>query len=168
MENFSQILQQNLAVVVLALAVVAIAATILALANSSRISTIVGRFAWVTGDGASSPDTLETLLKTVQSNQRSIGVINATLEKTIEEARTHLRHMGIVRYDAFEGIAGHQSFSLCILDDHRNGVLMTSLVGREFSRSYAVEISEGSPSRKLGDEETAALSKALEAAASDR
>jgi hypothetical protein len=50
-----------------------------------------------------------------------------------------------------------------MLDDLRNGVLITSLVGREFSRSYAVEVKDGQPSRKLGDEETAALQKALEA-----
>jgi hypothetical protein len=160
-ESITSFLTQYLGPVMVVLALVAIVALVVALGNASRIRSIAGRFAWVTGDGVGSPDTLETLLRTVQSNQRTIGVINSTLERVVEDGKTHMRRMGLVRYDAFEGIAGHQSFSLCLLDDHHNGVLISSLVGREFSRSYAVEIKGGTPSRKLGDEETAALSEAL-------
>lgn len=161
MQNLTSILSHNLSIVVTVLAVLAVVAIATAVANASRIRSITGRFAWVTGEGGGSPDTLDALLRTVQSNQRAIGVINSTLERVAEDGKTHLRRVGMVRYDAFEGIAGHQSFSLCILDDHRDGVLITSLVGREFSRSYAVEIKAGAPSRKLGDEEAAALQNAL-------
>lgn len=161
MDSINSLLTQNLVIVVAALVVVTVVAVIAAAVNASRIRTLSGRFAWVTGDGAGGPDTLDALLKTVQSNQRTIGVINSTLEQVIEEGKTYLRRIGMVRYDAFEGIAGHQSFSLCLLDEHRDGVLITSLVGREFSRSYAVEIKAAAPSRKLGDEEAAALQAAL-------
>lgn len=162
MENLNSLISQNIGVVAIALGGMALIALLLAAGATSRLRSLAGRFAWVTGDGSGSPDTLDALLKTVVSNQRTIGVINSTLEKAIEDARGHIRRIGMVRYDAFEGIAGHQSFSLCMLDDLRNGVLITSLVGREFSRSYAVEVKDGQPSRKLGDEETAALRKALE------
>lgn len=160
-QNLTDILTRNLSVTFIALAALGVVAVAIALANASRIRAITSRFAWVTGEGSGSPDTLDALLRTVQSNQRAIGVINSTLEQVVEDGKTHMRRVGLVRYDAFEGIAGHQSFSLCLLDEHRNGVLITSLVGREFSRSYAVEIKAAAPSRKLGDEEAAALQSAL-------
>lgn len=161
MDSVTQLLTQNLGAVAIVLFVLVIAALAVAVANAARIRSISGRFAWVTGEGGGSPDTLDALLKTVESNQRTVGVVKATLEQVIEENKSHLKRVGLIRYNAFEGVAGHQSYSLCLLDEHLNGVLVSSLVGNQFSRSYAVEISEGQPSRKLGDEETIALRRAL-------
>jgi hypothetical protein len=160
-EEFSSVISQNIGVFVIALAVVAVVALLVAAVTMSRLRSITQRFAWVTGDGAGSPDTLETLLKAVQSNQANIGGLRSTLDRVVEDGRSHFKRAGLVRYDAFEGIAGKQSYSLCLLDDNRNGVMVSSLVGHGFSRSYAVEIKGGEPSRKLGDEEASALTEAM-------
>lgn len=161
MEGINDILAQNLAVIFIALAVVAVVALLIAAVNTSRIRSITGRFAWVTGAGAGSADTLDALLKALQSSQQDITSIQSTLADVIEQGKTHLRRVGLVRYDAFEGIAGKQSYSLCLLDDNHNGVLLSSLVGHGFSRSYAVQIVKGQAARKLGDEESHALRVAL-------
>lgn len=161
MEDVSNILVQNLAVVVITLAVVAVVALLIAAVNTSRIRSITGRFAWVTGDGGGSPDTLDALLKAVQTNQKKIDSIRSTLDGVVENGKTHFRRVGLVRYDAFEGIAGKQSYSLCLLDDNHDGVMVSSLVGHGFSRSYAVAIVKGAAGRKLGDEESDALREAL-------
>jgi hypothetical protein len=71
------------------------------------------------------------------------------------------KYMGIVRYNAFEGVAGQQSYSLCILDENKTGILISNLVGTNFSRGYAVDIKNGEPSRPLGDEEGAAVKEAM-------
>ena len=34
-------------------------------------------------------------------------------------------------------------YSLCLLDDNRNGLIISSLVGNNFSRGYAIEIKDG-------------------------
>ena len=41
-----------------------------------------------------------------------------------------VRRVGLVRYDAFEDVGGRLSFSCALLDDHGNGVVMTSINGR--------------------------------------
>ncbi len=46
------------------------------------------------------------------------------------EARDALRHLAVVRYDAFGDMGGHLSWSLALLDDGGNGVVLTSIHGR--------------------------------------
>jgi hypothetical protein len=69
--------------------------------------------------------------------------------------------IGLVKYNAFEDIGGMQSYSLCLLTREKNGVILTNLVGRNSTRGYALEVTEGNPSRKLSDEEQRALETAL-------
>lgn len=141
-----------------ALGVVGIAIGVFALVKLRAIS---GRFAWVTGKDAASVDTLPTLLASVEGNQRDIRELQGEFKAASVEARTHFKRMGIVRYNAFEGVAGQQSYSLCLLDENQNGILISNLVGTNFSRSYAVEVKTGEPARPLGEEEKEALATAI-------
>lgn len=160
MENLNQILIDNLAVVVLVVGAVAVVALLLAVANVSRVGSISRRFAWVRGDTDASVDTLDALLRALEKHGTDITSLKSTLEQTVANNRSHLQHVGLIRYDAFDGLAGQQSYSLCMLDDKRDGVLISNLVGRDFSRSYAIEIVDGQAPRKLGDEEAQALAAA--------
>ncbi len=126
-----------------------------------RLRAISGRFAWVTGKDAATVDTLPTLLAAVDENQRNIRDLQAEFKVASVESRTHFKKMGIVRYNAFEGVAGQQSYSLCLLDENQNGILISNLVGTNFSRSYAVEVKTGEPARPLGEEEKEALATAI-------
>jgi hypothetical protein len=147
----------SLVLAVGALGVVGLVIGILALVKLRAIS---GRFAWVTEKDASSVDTLPTLLAAVEANQRDIRDLQSEFKLASIESRTHFKRMGIVRYNAFDGVAGQQSYSLCLLDENRNGILISNLVGTNFSRSYAVEVKTGEPARPLGEEEKEALANA--------
>ena len=145
-------------VVLTGLAVVGLAVGLMA---SFRVRAISRRFAWAAGKDSSGVDTLPALLRAVESNQRDIASLKTAFDQAIVEARTHFKYMGIVRYNAFDGVAGQQSYSLCLLDENKTGILISNLVGSNFSRGYAVEIKTGEPSRPLGEEETAALVAAM-------
>lgn len=140
-----------------AVAVVALVVGAMAFVAVNRMSR---RFAWVSGGDSSGVDTLPALLRAVEKNQHDIDAIRTTLEALIAESRTHFKRLGIVRYNAFDGVAGQQSYSLCLLDENHNGILISNLVGTNFSRGYAVEIKSGEPARPLGEEETQALKNA--------
>jgi hypothetical protein len=73
-----------------------------------------------------------------------------------------IQHVGMVRYDAFQDVGGHISFSLALLDEQRNGVVVSVLNGREGSRGYAKTIQGGRSSLPLSEEEERALAQALE------
>lgn len=127
----------------------------------SRARAISKRFSWATGQDAGSVDTLPALMRSVENNQRDVALLKETFQAAAVEGRTHFKYMGIVRYNAFEGVAGQQSYSLCILDENKTGILISNLVGTNFSRGYAVDIKNGEPSRPLGDEEGAAVKEAM-------
>lgn len=131
---------------------------ILGIAALVRVRAISGRFSWLTDK--SSLDSLPKLLAAVENNGRDVRELQEAFQQALIEARTHFKRMSIVRYNAFDGVAGQQSYSMCLLDENQNGILISNLVGTNFSRSYAVEIKTGEPARPLGEEEKAALASA--------
>jgi hypothetical protein len=68
-----------------------------------------------------------------------------------------LRHLAVVRYDAFGDMGGHVSWSMALLDDNGNGVVLTSINGRSDARSYAKNIREFECDAKLSPEEQEAI-----------
>jgi hypothetical protein len=77
-----------------------------------------------------------------------------------DKISTTKRHLGLIRYDAFDDIGGAQSFALAIYDDKGDGAVLTSLVGRADCRVYAKPISNGRSERTLSQEEQRAIQDA--------
>lgn len=69
-------------------------------------------------------------------------------------------NLGIVRYNAFGDLGHDLSFSLAILDDEQNGVVITSLYGRDETRIYAKPVEAGTSPYHLSEEENAAIKQA--------
>ena len=87
------------------------------------------------------------------------AVARAVTDLRVEAARA-LRHLAVVRYDAFGDMGGHLSWSLAILDDEGDGVVLTAIHGRSDTRTYAKNVSGWSSSSQLSPEETEALTLA--------
>jgi hypothetical protein len=68
-----------------------------------------------------------------------------------------IRHLAVVRYDAFGDMGGHLSWSLALLDDFGNGMALTSIHGRSDSRTYAKNIREWTCDQQLSPEEAEAI-----------
>lgn len=82
-----------------------------------------------------------------------------TMDRIDEALRKQKGHIEMVRYDAFnEG--SPLSFSLAMLDDNRDGVVLTSIVGREESRFYGKPIQSGRSDYRLSPEEQEAIDRA--------
>jgi hypothetical protein len=65
-----------------------------------------------------------------------------------------------VRYDAFEEMGGQLSFSAAFLDDHGDGLVVTSINGRTETRTYAKTIKALASAHNLSDEEREAIATA--------
>ena len=81
------------------------------------------------------------------------------------EAAGALRHLAVVRYDAFEEMGGRLSWSLALLDDGGDGVVLTSIRGRNEARTYAKSVMGWKSDQELSPEETEAISHARATAA---
>jgi hypothetical protein len=95
---------------------------------------------------------LEAAVKKLALGQRQLGEI----------AKDSVRHVGVVRFDAFEDMGGRLSFSAALLDGHGDGVVITSINGRQDTRCYAKRIQNGTSIHNLSDEERQAIREALE------
>jgi hypothetical protein len=74
-----------------------------------------------------------------------------------EEGRDALRHLAVVRYDAFGDLGGQMSWSLALLDDAGNGVVITSIHGRSDARTYAKSVAGWRSEQQLSPEEDEAI-----------
>jgi hypothetical protein len=73
-----------------------------------------------------------------------------------------LRHVALVRYDAFAELSGRTSFSLALLDDAGDGVTISAITGREDTRVYAKAVARGDGEHQLSPEERQAVSSAMD------
>lgn len=88
--------------------------------------------------------------------------------KQLEDHRSHLNDilphiiqgLGIVRYSAFEGVGGDQSFSLALLDEEGNGAIITCLHSGADIRVYGKPILQFRSSYSLSADEQDALGQA--------
>ena len=71
-----------------------------------------------------------------------------------------LRHVAVIRYDAFTDTGGQLSWSMALLDDSGSGVVLTSIQGRNESRTYAKNVASWSSESQLSPEEEDAISHA--------
>ena len=104
---------------------------------------------------------LEELLKGVDENRAFLQKQAEELQRLYGMLERSYSAVGLVKYNAFEDIGGMQSYSLCLLTRKKNGFILTNLVGRNSTRGYALEVTDGNPSRKLSEEEQKALETAL-------
>lgn len=86
--------------------------------------------------------------------------MSAEVQALQADAAAALRHVAVVRYDAFADMGGHLSWSLALLDDGGDGVLLTAIHGRSDSRTYAKNVTSWSSGQQLSPEEEEAVSLA--------
>lgn len=127
-----------LALLALALAVLALALAGLAL-RRTRVSSSTGG--------------VDALPEDVHGLRQEVAALQA-------ENADALRHLSVVRYDAFGDVGGHLSWSLALLDDAGHGVVLTSIHGRSEARTYAKSIAAWSSEQQLSPEELEAVEHA--------
>jgi uncharacterized protein YlxW (UPF0749 family) len=86
--------------------------------------------------------------------------LRAEVEALRQENSEALRHLSVVRYDAFGDMGGHLSWSAALLDDNGNGIVLTSIHGRSESRTYAKNVADWSSDQTLSPEEEEAVDAA--------
>lgn len=70
-------------------------------------------------------------------------------------------NVGIHRYNAFSAQGSDMSFSVAIVDDHENGVVLSGLHARDETYVYAKPLKEGASAYPLTPEEQKAINLAL-------
>jgi Protein of unknown function (DUF4446) len=102
-------------------------------------------------------DALQADLDAAGGEVASGGRLTAT---PLPRGTAAISRIGLVRFDAFEDTGGAQSFSLALVDDGGDGIVLTSLHSRPTTRVYLKAIRRGVADAPLSAEETRALQDA--------
>ena len=127
------------------------------------------RYMLLQGDGGADDfiGAVARQVSTVDGLRREVGALKSNLDQTRADLADALRHVAVIRYDAFGDMGGRMSFSAALLDDSGDGIVFTSINARSEARTYIRGIKSGvSLPSGLSPEETQAVQLAMKVARS--
>ncbi len=110
-------------------------------------------------------ETLEDLLINQIEDINLLKIEDKTNKENIRSINRNLRasfqKLGMVRYNAFNGMGGNLSFVIALLDYTNSGFILNSVHSREGCYMYLKRVDMGQTEILLGSEEREALEQAL-------
>ncbi|MBR4767564.1 MAG: DUF4446 family protein [Lachnospiraceae bacterium] len=150
--------------VALGAAVIAVALLILVivlLVKNRRMSRRLDLFV-ENANGATLEDRLERVMDDNQKVKIQLRNNMNAIVKLNDEMLTAYRKIGIVKFNAFPGMAGKMSSSICLLNNENNGLIVNTIHGQEGCHTYVKEIMNGKSITALTEEDEEALKKAMD------
>ena len=108
---------------------------------------------------------LERLLGDMIRELESVGKKNTATDAAVAHIETRLKNgahnFGLVRFNPYADAGGDQSFALAVVNEHKNGFVLSSLFHRDGTRIYAKPLASGKSTYALSAEEQEAIEQAL-------
>jgi hypothetical protein len=146
----------NQDVVIISLSGLFIVVISLLIMNMVQLSKVRKKYIKMINGG--SPENVEQLLIGLQNNINQLTNQNILQQGEIEQIKQQMRKMksrlGVQRYNAFSQDGGSDlSFSIVLLDEAQDGVVLTGIHGREQTFIYAKPVENGQSTYSLSPEE---------------
>ncbi len=106
------------------------------------------------------PENLEEILGAFQKLKTDFSAVLKHLKILEKKIQSSVRKVGIIRFNPFKESGGDQSFSIALLDENDNGVVITSLYGRQDNKVFAKPVGNGKSKYLLSEEERRAIEEA--------
>ncbi len=103
----------------------------------------------------------------VEGLRADLSDARSQLETTRLDLADAIRHVAVVRFDAFADMGGRMSFAAALLDDAGDGLVITSINGRSETRTYAKGVKAGAGQQQLSPEEEQAITFARRSASAE-
>lgn len=115
--------------------------------------------------GKEDPKSIKEVVLDQMSKAGGLQVELSNVENTVmnmqETYMKSVQKIGLVRFSPFEDTGSDQSFALALLDGADNGIIISSLHGRDRTRMYAKRVKHGEGAEyALSDEEKEAIQQA--------
>ena len=108
------------------------------------------------------PENLKEVLAILRGLEKNLDKLSEELDNLKKKNRFSIQKVGIVRFNPFAEVGGNQSFSIALLDENNDGIVISSLYSREANRVYGKPIKKGESSYLLSREEQKAINQATE------
>lgn len=143
------------AAIAIGAAIVALLGLVLALLLALRLRGMRHQYVVLQegGDGESFLDAVTRQNDDVVQLRAEVGALSSDVQSLRVALADAIRHVAVVRYDAFNDMGGRMSFSAALLDDAGDGVVISSINGRTETRTYAKGVKGGTSEAELSPEE---------------
>lgn len=131
------------------------------MAKLSSLNKKYKKFLEKLGNGNNIEEDLETYMYRVEKVEKQNAEITNYVKTLDEDLTRCIQKVGIVRYNAFKDTGSDLSFTLALLDEHNDGVVLNGIYSREMSNIYAKPVKNGESSYTMSDEEKLAVQKAI-------
>lgn len=163
MNNIVEMINQNAAFIMMGLAGVIVLEFILILVLFGKVGGVNKRHKKMMRgvDNKNLEQMIEDYLAkvdTIEANSKDVVGKFGNLEASLKSC---VQRVSVVRYKAFEDVGSDLSFSVALLDQNNDGVVLTGIYGRMESTTYAKPIDKGISRYDLSEEEMQALSEAM-------
>jgi len=98
--------------------------------------------------------------RSISKITQQIKEIDESLDTIFTGNRNNIQKVGFVRFNPFDDAGGNISFTLALLNAKDEGVVMSSLHGRDGTRVYAKAVKAGRSETQLTEEEMQAIKDA--------
>jgi len=129
-----------------------------------RLRGIRHTYARLLAGGGKNEDLLAAVTRHLAAVERLSGRVDQISRQSAEYRQRIsglVRTVGFARYDAFPDMGGQLSYSVALLDEAGDGIVLSAINGRAETRSYAKEVRGGQSGHNLSEEEQAAIDQAL-------
>lgn len=158
MAQLNGALLNNLAAVFGALSVLLLIVLVLLVKTKSNLNTLQKKYDFFTqGEEVNIDQVLTSTLNELAATKAELAQLQEKHSKLREQVSGCLQVVKVNRYDAFDAMGGKMSYSLLLADEKKNGVILTSIYGRDDSRCYAKDVKSGRSEYKLAEEEEVLL-----------
>lgn len=104
----------------------------------------------------------EEVVKLTFNFRQDLRALKDHLSKVEQFGLKHIQRVGLFRYNPYQDSGGDQSFTLALLDDKGNGIVLTSLHARSGTRVFAKPIVLGRGTKHhLSEEEERVVERAM-------
>ena len=138
---------------------------ILYIANAVKLSKLrrsYSKFMEKLGNGNNVDEMLRAYIYEVEK----VANKNEEIVSYCKELDNHIakctQKIGMVRYNAFKDTGSDLSFTLALLNEHNDGVVLNGIYARDMSNIYAKPIEKGESKYTLSNEEKEAIAKAVQ------
>lgn len=154
MEEINLLFSDNLAAIIAVLAIALIILSVWLCRIKSRLNALQVKYDFFTQGKEANIDTVLTdTLNELHKTRQELQDLQVGHGKLREQVQGCLQTVKLTRYDAFDAMGGEMSYSILLADAKKNGVILTSIYGRDESRCYVKNVEGGKSAYPLGEEE---------------
>ncbi|MEK7560918.1 MAG: DUF948 domain-containing protein [Patescibacteria group bacterium] len=143
------------------IAVLAITIVVFALALNRKIRRVEKMVRRLYGNAPAGSDIADNMARRITEAELKIERIDPRLDAVENIARRSVHRIGFKRFNPFSDTGGDNSFALALLNQQKDGVVLSSLYTREGVRIYGKRVRDGRAPQALSKEEKEVLEEAI-------